>query len=280
MDFLQQQTNTAQQVRNVVGPYARAILVTTPQGNYLVGVDDVHVGMRLRFTGANAADEIKTLTQFCRPDSRLLVVGAHIGTLAIPLAKVCRAVVAIEANPETFELLHLNVQLNGLTNCRAIHKAASNRVEQIEFLINRVNSGGSKRSPIVKEPAYFHDNPQIVRVDAAPIDDLLPGEVFDVIVMDIEGSEYFALQGMQRLLAGATVLQIEYLTHHLRNVAAVTAADFVAQLSPHFVTLCIPRRRLVVGREEFLPTLSGMYDRGEGEEVIFFLKHPRETIRF
>ena len=206
--------------------------------------------------------------------------GAHIGTLAIPLARVCSTVVAIEANPETFELLQLNVQLNGVTNCRCIHKAASSRFESIEFLVSRLNSGGSKRSPIVKDPEYYWDNPQTVAVEAAPIDELLPGEFFDIIAMDIEGSEYLALQGMQRILGGATVLQIEFLPHHLQNVAAVSVVDFVSQLAPHFVTLCIPSRRITVGQEEFIATLSDMYDRGEGEDAIYFLKHPRESIRF
>jgi len=280
MDFLQQQCNLAQQVRQAVGPHARAILTVTPQGNYLVGVDDAYVGMRLRFQGEYATGEITTLTPFCSVRARVLVVGAHIGTLAIPLARMCSAVVAIEANPETFELLQLNIQLNGLTNCRTIHKAASSRFESIEFLVNRVNSGGSKRSPIVKVPEFFFDNPQTVSVEAAPLDELLPGEFFDIIAMDIEGSEYFALQGMQRILGGAKVLQIEFLPNHLRNVAGVSVVDFVSQLAPHFSTLCIPSRRIAVGQKEFVATLSGMYDRGEGEEAIMFLKYPRESIRF
>src|SRR6185369_3602903 len=105
MDSLQQQCDFAQRVRQLVGPNARAILTVTPQGNYLVGVDDAYVGTQLRFQGAYATDEINTLARFCNAQTRLLVVGAHIGALAIPLAKICNAVVAIEANPETFELL-------------------------------------------------------------------------------------------------------------------------------------------------------------------------------
>lgn len=280
MDSFQKQRDFAQQVRQLVGPYARAILTVTPMGTYLVGVDDAYVGMQLRLQGAYGTNELTTLRRFCNANTRLLVVGAHIGTLAIPMATTCNAVVAIEANPETFELLRLNVQLNGLTNCRAIHKAASNRFETIDFVVSRVNSGGSKRSPIVKEPMYYFDNPQTVTVEAAPIDELLPGESFDVVVMDIEGSEYFALQGMQRILSNATVLQVEFLPHHLRNVAAVSVEDFLSQIAPHFVTLCIPSRRIAVERTEFVTALSGMFDRDQGEEAIYFLKHSRESIRF
>src|SRR5262249_5945172 len=149
MDPLQKQYEFAKQVRQLVGPNARAILTVTPKGNYLVGVDDAYVGMQLRIQGKYATHEIQTLSRLCNDRTRLLVVGAQIGALTIQLAKVCNAVVAIEAIPETFELLRLNIQLNGVSNCRAIHKAASSRFETIEFVVSRVNSGGSKRSPIV-----------------------------------------------------------------------------------------------------------------------------------
>ena len=156
----------------------------------------------------------------------------HIEALAIPLARVCRTVVAVEANPRTFDLLKLNVMLNGLTNCRVIHKAASNRVETIDFVLSRTNSGGSKRRPVINNPAFFYDKPEVTKVEAIPLDDLLPEETFDVIIMDIEGSEFFALQGMQRILRSASVLQVEFFPLHLREVAGVSVVDFAATISP------------------------------------------------
>ena len=74
-------------------------------------------------------------------DSRVLVVGAHVGTLAIPLAQLAANVIAIEANPRTFELLTLNVAINAVTNCRCINIAASDSNEPIQFLLSRTNSG-------------------------------------------------------------------------------------------------------------------------------------------
>jgi FkbM family methyltransferase len=263
-----------------LGPYAEAILVRGPGGRFAVPVEDMYVGKWLRHTGQYAPAEIARLSGLCHGETRLLVVGAHIGALAIPLALQCRQVVAVEANPQIVELLKLNVMLNGLTNCRVIHKAASNRVETIEFVLNRVNSGGSKRLPRIKDRMYFHDNPQVTTVEAAPLDELLPNETFDVIVMDIEGSEYFALQGMQRILGSASALQVEFLPFHLRDVAGVSVADFVGPVAPHFASLALPDRRVAVGRNEFTSFLSAMYERGEGTEALFFFKVPPEEVRF
>jgi FkbM family methyltransferase len=277
---LEKECADALAIRQALGPYARAILVTTPQGNFAVPVEDQHVGLQLRQTGRYAPGELSMLSSMCNGSTRLLVVGAHVGALVIPLAKICRSVVAIEANPHTFELLQLNVGLNGLKNCRAIHKAAGNRSEQIEFVMNRANTGGSKRKPLVSEPAYFYDNPEVVKVEAVPLDDLLPGEIFDVILMDIEGSEYFALQGMQRILASAAVLQIEFLPHHLRNVASASVAEFVALISPHFPTMCISRRKMIVPREQFVLVLSEMFERDEGDAGLIFLKAAPDQVSF
>lgn len=280
MDRFQQELNAIESMRRILGPFAEAVLVNTPQGRYLVPADDLYVGASLRITGAYAAPELGQLRGFCNAGTRLLVVGANIGALAIPLAKNCREVVAIEANPQTFDLLRLNVMLNGLSNCRVIQKAAGSRVELIEFVQNRANPGGSKRKPVVELADYFYDNPKIVQVEAAPLDDLLAGEEFGVVLMDIEGSEYFALQGMQRILATTAVLQVEFLPHHLRNVAGVSVEQFVALIEPHFASLCIARKALVVGRDRFVPLLREMYDRNEGDEGLIFLKTPPETIRF
>jgi len=139
----------------MVGPHATAILVTTPQGKFAVPVEDQYVGKSLRFTGQYSEGELQILQQICSRETRLLVVGAHIGALAIPLARSCRAVVAIEANPEIVELLRWNVELNKLTNCTVLHKAASDRIETLDFLVSRTNSGGSKRVPAVKDPEQF-----------------------------------------------------------------------------------------------------------------------------
>jgi FkbM family methyltransferase len=125
----------------------------------------------------------------------------------IPLSGLCKKVVAIEANPTTFGLLEINLRINDVRNCRALNVAASDRKETLQFIINRTNSGGSKRMPVIRDYRYFYDNPETIQVPAVPLDDLFRDEAIDLIVMDIEGSEYFALKGMQTILSRANVLQ-------------------------------------------------------------------------
>ncbi len=50
------------------------------------------------------------------------------------------------------------------------------------------------------------DEPETISVEAYNLDTCLDGEKLAVVVMDIEGSEYFALKGMQAILQDARTL--------------------------------------------------------------------------
>ena len=117
-----------------------------------------------------------------------MIVGAHIGSLAIPIAKTCSKVVAIEANPNNFKLLQTNVKLNNTSNITLHNIAASNKQEIIKFQLNTVNSGGSKRVPVTNHYMYTYDNPEVIEVEAYALDTYLSNEDFDLVFIDIEGS--------------------------------------------------------------------------------------------
>jgi FkbM family methyltransferase len=74
---------------------------------------------------------------------------------------------------------------------------------------------------------YYYDNPEIVSVKASSLDAYLEERDFHIVVVDTEGSEYFALQGMQELLSNCRVLVVEFLPHHLKNVSGVTIEQFL-----------------------------------------------------
>ena len=131
--------------KKMLGRHVYALIAKTESGMFAVDPEDYGVGGKLRRKGQYGLDELERLKPYIGADSRVLVVGAHVGTLAIPVSKLCREVVAIEANPRTYELLAINTTLNSAVNCRVINIAASDRNERIDFLLSRANSGGSKK---------------------------------------------------------------------------------------------------------------------------------------
>lgn len=254
----------------LVGGRVKALLVQTRHGVFAVDPKDRGVGRRLLLDGAYNEGELARLEQYVSSDADVLIVGSHIGALAIPLARRCRRLVAVEPNPTSYELLKTNLLLNDVKNVELLNVAASDKAGEIEMLINTANSGGSKRVPLRSRSIYSYDSPQRIKVAAQKLDDLLAGRTFQLILMDIEGSEYFALLGMQTLLKNSRVLAVEFLPNHLRDVAGVTVQQFLASISLHFDTLMVPTRNLTVGAEQFVPVLTEMYERGEGDDSIIF----------
>lgn len=256
--------------KRMLGENVAAIIVPSANGIFAVDIEDDGVGRALRLRQSYGEDEIRRAAAYLDASADVLVVGAHIGAVAIPLARQCRRLWAIEANPKTFDLLATNIRLNKADNIEALPLAAGDKEEEIEFVMSRANSGGSKRMPKIRAGMYFDDNPEIVTVTARPLDELFAGRKFALVFMDIEGSEYFALKGMQKILGDAKTLVVEFLPHHLRNVAAVTPEDFLAPIAPHFAHMSVPSQGLSVGRAEFAPVLRAMYDRDQGDAGLIF----------
>ena len=254
------------------GQYIYALIVKTDNGLFAVDPEDSVVGHQLRVNGSYGTGELDIFRKFCTPDSKVLIVGAHIGSLAIPISRLCKEVVAIEANPYTYSLLQKNISLNEVSNCQALNIAASNKNETIQFLLNRSNSGGSKRVPLNKEYMYYYDNPKEISVDAYNLDEYIKRDDFDMIIMDIEGSEYFALQGMQKILSNTELLMIEFLPHHLRNVSGVSVEQFLSLIEPHFSSLTIPTKNITVDSQHFYSHLLDMYNNNQEDEGLIFRK--------
>jgi FkbM family methyltransferase len=201
-------------------------------------------------------------------------MGAHIGTICIPISKFVKEVVAFEANPKTYELFKTNLILNGCTNVSSHNLAVSDHYGTIDFLMSKHNSGGSKRFPKIEDEIYFYDSPERIKVPCVPIDDFLHGRTFDVIFMDIEGSEYFAMKGMEKMLSNDATLTVitEFIPHHLKNVASVSVEQF-ADCLRDFKTFIIPTlNKMTHDFNEFVILLKHMYDNGLEDEGIIIHK--------
>jgi FkbM family methyltransferase len=254
------------------GPNAFGLIVSTKHGFFAVDVEDNFVATALLHEGSYADHEFDMFQSLISETSDVLVVGPHIGSHAVPLSKRCRSLTAIEANPNTFTYLKLNMLLNDCNNMKVYNSAASDKKEKIKFLLSRENSGGSKRAPLEPHLRYVYDEPETIEIDAVSLDQLLGAATFDLIVMDIEGSEYFALKGMQNILERSKTLAVEFLPNHLKDVADVGPRDFIDTILPHFSWMYLEKARSLVSKEKIAERIVGMYDRGERHDLIYFLK--------
>jgi FkbM family methyltransferase len=227
-------------------PNAHEVLVSTQFGKMIVDPLDNHVSRQLLKTNNYNPQEILAIKKLLKKNDYVLVCGAHIGSLVIPIAKYVQKIVAIEASPKNYEILDLNITINKIRNIEIHNFAAAEKKGTIEFVMNVENSGGSKRKPLKYKNNYYYDSPKTVKVNSFSLDQKLKGK-FDVVIMDIEGSEYFAMSGMQRILSNTRIFIFEFIPDHLANVAGVSVRDFVSKIpTNNFKHAFFPRQNISV----------------------------------
>jgi FkbM family methyltransferase len=252
-------------------------LVSTKHGRFWIDPRDEFIGRRLEADGEYQEEELALLMTCLDPEKDAIVVGAHIGAFVVPMAKRCRWLVAIEANPDTFDLLELNRAENKANNVDTYYGAADDRGNcRINFLCGTANSGGSKRVPKTMRDDYVYDNPKQVWVPTFRLDDLCIEMSPSLIHMDIEGSEVFALRGAQELLARTEYLSVEFISHHLTHVAGVTVDEWLAPITPHFNKMLLPgdaklnRPSIAIEPADWKEMLQNIVNAGVGVENLIF----------
>lgn len=267
--FLKRQKS--KQIRKKLGKNVKYVIAHSENGIMATDPEDLEVGHQLRANGSFGMNEVERINQFVDENSSVLIVGGHIGSLAIPISKSVKNCTVIEASPKNYELLKMNILLNNCENIFAYNLAASESKGKIQFQMNSVNSGGSKRLPINNKFMYRYDDPKVIEVESETLDTLLEAKNFDLILLDIEGSEYFAMKGMPTLLANCSTLIVEFLPHHLTNVAGITVEQFLENIPKQMKRLTIPSRNQTVPVEQAGPTLQDMFDKNQGDDGLIFL---------
>ena len=78
------------------------------------------------------------------------------------------------------------------------------------------------------------------------------------------------MQGMTSILGQTKTLIVEFLPHHITNVAGVTLDDFLTQVPEHFTKLTVPTKGATYDRAEGMDVLKRMFAAGEGDDGILF----------
>lgn len=263
-------------VRVVTGSMVTGFIIDNGIDTFTVDVKDITVGKILRKKGVYGVEEQNLLNQLINNNSTIVFAGTHIGALAIPIAKNAKNAIFIEANPNTFKFLKQNILLNDLKNVSVYNFALGEASGEISFVLNKVNSGGSKREPVTKENMYYYDNPETIKVPMIDLDSLLKTsdvqETIDLIFMDIEGSEFFALNGMKDALKNTKHLVLEFIPHHLRNVANVSVVSFLKVILEYFDHCYIPSKDQYVEKADFINFFEEMYKKNESDDGVIFMK--------
>ena len=150
-------------------------------------------------------------------------VGAHIGKYTIIASKRVGPngkVVAIEADPDNFDLLNRNIRLNKLSNVVTLNYAVYSKKERIKLYLptGKGESSYTKYNTIISNRAQYED--RFLEINADTLDSLLLSnmirqEKVNWIKIDVEGAEYEVLKGAKDILSKCADIALLIEIHNL-----------------------------------------------------------------
>lgn len=169
----------------------------------------------------------KVLKSVLRDGMTFLDIGANIGyfsMLASQLVGNNGRVISFEPFPENVKLLYLNTKLNHFTNI-TIYPLALGDDERLWFYGGQGSNGNISR--IIDEAELVLSQTLVFSV---PLDVFLKSvERIDVIKIDIEGAEYLAMKGAEKLIEMySPVIISEYFPAAIQAVSCVSGETYLS----------------------------------------------------
>jgi FkbM family methyltransferase len=175
-------------------PYVGEELVSllTDAGSLWIPQSDGVMRPFLEEQGTWEPEEGALLRQFFRPGLRFLDVGANVGYFSLLVAQECEGakIHAFEPHPLTSRVLELNSWASGADITP--HAMALSSGDRLLALTTAESNLGDTRSRAASRGSML--------APAAPLDEVLPGEVFDLVKIDVQGFELEAVAGMVGML--------------------------------------------------------------------------------
>ena len=128
----------------------------------------------------------------------LVNAGSHIGTLALPLSRVFERVTCVEPYPPTHKHLLQNIHLNGFDNIATRNYALGREHDTVFFVDGVTNNTGGIHSVTAKDiTANRKGGSRASRRYSRPMHPLDDTDIddFDILLMDVEGTELELLAG-------------------------------------------------------------------------------------
>lgn len=108
--------------------------------------NDMFIGRSFDLYGEYCQDLIKVITQLVKINSTVIDVGANIGAITLPLAKMVGRqgrVIAFEPMPQLFNMLCANIALNDLQQIVPMRYAVGNEREIVKLWVQQPGNIGS-----------------------------------------------------------------------------------------------------------------------------------------
>ena len=172
-------------------------------GDLYIIKNDSYIGRSLKEYGEWGQGEIEIYETCIKKNSCVIEVGSHIGSLTLPISKLCSSVFAFEPQRTIFQLLNTNLCINNIHNVYAYMNAVGSENKQIILkeidynnvdVVHGINTGGIKLNQL-QSPSNGYLIPMV------KLDDVIPPESYvSFIKVDAETMELEVIKGAERII--------------------------------------------------------------------------------
>jgi FkbM family methyltransferase len=165
----------------------------------ILGVVGDHITTRILLNGFYEKSQLSGLKDIFESnrltDGVMIDVGANIGNHTLYFSDVFKEVVSVEADPEIYAILKLNVELNNVKNCRVVNFALSETDGLVLFQSATKSNLGTGR--IVENNCDTIGSKVVVAANGDKLLSELKIDNIKFIKLDVEGHEKLVLKGLK-----------------------------------------------------------------------------------
>jgi len=183
---------------------------------------DVAVSTEILLKGSYEPHMTSFVREHVHEGMTVVDIGANIGIFTMLAASQGAKVLAFEPNTENCRLILLNKEANGFDSVMLYPVALSNKSGALFFSPHMGSNGG-----VLPNQIETLSNPNCIVVPAMRLDDLIAGPVH-FIKADIEGAEYLALKGGERIIREhKPIITIELSMEMAKRVSDIDGIEFI-----------------------------------------------------
>lgn len=208
----------------------------TPYNFYiLLNIQDKYIGRPLFMKGSYEQSISETFVKYLKPDSCVIDIGANIGYYSLLAASQCPRgkVFSFEPDNNNFKLLKTSIIYNAFEEIIQAYNFAvsdANKTIIISDLGNTSNSGArvtSENEDLLKS-LISAPNAYFKKIEAVQLDTFLIENRVDIVKIDIEGHEPYAIRGMLNILRrDKPVIFAEFAPLNLKLFGGIEPSDFL-----------------------------------------------------
>jgi FkbM family methyltransferase len=201
----------------------------------VLSLEDYAISRPILVKGKYEQNVTKVLLNYLKNDLTFLDIGANLGYYSLLVASQCpeAKIYSFEPDQKNFHLFQTSIIYNQFQHLiQAYPLAVSNETKNIVIssLGNNGNFGarftGNSQQDLI--PHVHGENPYFREISAVSLDEFLPDLEVDLVKIDIEGYEPFAIQGMGELLRkNKPIILLEFAPSNLVGLGQTDPKQFL-----------------------------------------------------